>query len=84
MGSPFVGGFPGLGFVPLFHHRHATQSSDDNATPVDGEALVDPNHLGHREAIKTVSHVDDDQHQENIQWLKDFLQDIDQANGPQK
>jgi hypothetical protein len=51
---------------------------------VDGDALVDPNHPGHREAIKTVSHVDDDQHEETIQWLKGLLHQIEHGSEPQK
>src|SRR5665213_1079235 len=57
MGSPFIGGFGSFGFFPFFGGHHASRRNDDNATPVDGDALVDPNHPGHREAIKTISHV---------------------------
>jgi hypothetical protein len=84
MGSPFVGGFGGFGFFPFFGGRHALQSNDDNATPVDGDALVDPNHPDHREAIKTVSHVDDDKHEKITQWLKDELHQIEHGSDPQK
>ena len=84
MGTPFVGGFGGFGFFPFFGGRHVSQNNDDNATPVDGDALVDPNHPGHREAIKTVSHVDDDQHEETIQWLKGLLHQIEHGSEPQK
>lgn len=84
MGSPFAGGLGGFGFFPFFRAHHASQSNDDNATPVDGDALVDPNHPGHREAIKTVSHVDDAQHEETIQWLKDLLHQLGDGGEPQK
>src|ERR1022692_1587387 len=77
MGFPFVGGFGGFGFFPVFGGRHESQSNDDNATRVDGDALVDPNHTGHREAIKTISHVDDDKHEKITQWLKDELHQIE-------
>jgi hypothetical protein len=81
MGSPFIGGF---GFFPFFGGHHSLQSKDDNATPVDGDALVDPNHPGHREAIKTISHVDDDKHEKITQWLKDELHQIEHGSDPQK
>jgi hypothetical protein len=73
MSSPFIGGFGGFGFFPFFGGHRASQSNDGNVTPVDGDALVDPNHPGHREAIKTISHVDDDKHEKITQWLKDEL-----------
>jgi hypothetical protein len=84
MGSPFVGGFGGFGFFPFFGGRHASQSNDDSATPVDGDALVDPNHPGHREAIKTISHVDDDKHEKITQWLKDELHQIEHGSDPKQ
>jgi|GEM_PF-1414850 len=84
MGSPFIGGFGGFGFFPFFGGHHASQSNDDNATPVDGDALVDPNHPGHREAIKTISHVNDDKHEKITQWLKDELHQIEHGSDPQK
>jgi hypothetical protein len=37
---------------------------------MDGDALVGPNHPGHREAIKTISHVDGDTHNKFTGWLK--------------
>ena len=84
MGSPFIGRLGGFGFFPFFGGRHASQNNDDNATPVDGDALVDPNHPGHREAIKTISHVDDDKHEKITQWLKDELHQIEHGSDPQK
>ena len=84
VGSPFVGSFGGSGFFTFFHRHHASRNSGDNATPVDGDALIDPKHSGHRAAVMTVAHVDDDQHEETIQWLKDFLQQIDDGSAPQK
>jgi hypothetical protein len=82
MGSPFIGGFGGLGFFPFFRGHHSSPSNHVDATPVDGDALVDPNHPGHRDAIKTVSHVDVDQHEETIQWLKDLLHQLDEGSEP--
>ena len=84
MGSPFIGGFGGFGFFPFFGGHRASLSNDDNATPVDGDALVDSNHLGHREAIKTISHVDDEKHEKITQWLKDELHKIEHGSDPQK
>ena len=87
MGSPFIGGLGGLGgfgFFPFFGGHHASQSNDDNATPVDGDALVDSNHPGHREAIKTISHVDDDTHDKITQWLKDELHQIEHRSDPKQ
>ena len=84
MGSPFIGGFGGFGFFPFFGGHRASLSNDDNATPVDGDALVDPSHPGHREAIKTISHVDDDKHEKIIQWLKGELHKIEHGSDPQK
>ena len=80
MGSPFIGGFGGFGFFPFFGGHHASRRNDDNATPVDGDALVDPNHPGHREAIKTISHVNDDKHEKITQWLKDELHQIEHGS----
>ena len=84
MGSPFIGGFGGFGFFPFFGGHRASLSNDDSATPVDGDALVDSNHLGHREAIKTISHVDDEKHEKITQWLKDELHKIEHGSDPQK
>jgi hypothetical protein len=84
MGSPYFGGFGGFGFFPFFGGHHASQSNDDNATPVDGDALVDFNHPNHREAIKTISHVDDDKHEKITQWLKDELHKTGHWSDPQK
>jgi hypothetical protein len=67
-----LGGMGGSGFS-YFTSNHPLQNIDDNATPVDADALVEPNHSGHREAIKTISHVDDDKHEKITQWLKDEL-----------
>jgi len=83
LGAPFVSGFGGFGFFPFFRGHHAARHNDENATQVDGDALVDPRHPGHREAIKTVSHVDDDQHEETVQWLQGFLHQIGDASESQ-
>lgn len=82
MSSFFVRGSGYSGIIPFLRRHHVSQSNDD-ATPVDGEALVDPNHPGHREAIKVVSHVDDDKHEETVLWLKGLLQEIGHESDPQ-
>ncbi len=84
MGPSFIAGFGGFGFFPLFGDHHSSQSKDDSATPVDGDALVDPNHPGHREAIKTISHVDGDKHEKITQWLKDELHQIEHGSDSPK
>lgn len=84
VGSPLMGDFGGFGFHPFFGGRHVSPSNDDNTTPVDGDALGDPSHPGHREAIKTISHVDDDKHEKITQRLKDQLHQIEHRSDPQK
>jgi hypothetical protein len=87
MGSPIMGGMGGLGnfgFFPFFGGHHTSKRDDDDATPVDGDALVDPNHPGHREAISTVAHVDDEKHEKIMQWLKDELHKVDHESDPKK
>jgi hypothetical protein len=79
LGSPYIGG---SGFDYFLGGNHSIQDKDDNATPVDGDALVDPNHPGHREAVKTLSHVDDDKHEKISQWLKDKLTHIELGSEP--
>jgi hypothetical protein len=78
-----LGGIDGSGFS-YFTSNHPLQNIDDNATPVDGDALVDRDHPDHREAIKTISHVDDDKHEKIIQWLKDETHRIERGSDPQK
>jgi hypothetical protein len=84
MGSPFIGGFGGFGFFSYFGGWHASKKKEDDSTPVDGDALVDPNHPGHREAIQTISHVDDEKHEKITAWLKDELHKLDHGSDPQK
>jgi hypothetical protein len=79
MGYPMMGG---LGGFDYFSNNHPLQNIDDNVTPVDSDALVDPNHPGHREAIKTISHVDDDTHKSITQRLKDELHRIELGSDP--
>jgi len=79
MGSPMMAGFGGFEY---FSNNHPLKNNDDNATPVDGDALVDPSHPGHREAVKTISHVDDDEHEKIAQWLKDELRQIELGSDP--
>ena len=83
-GAPFMGGMGNFGFFPFFGGHHASKRDDENATPVDGDALLDPNHPGHREAIATVAHVDDEKHEKMTQWIKDELHRIEHGSDPTK
>jgi hypothetical protein len=47
-----------------------------------GMRLVDPDNPGHRDAIKTVSHVDDDKHDKFIAWIHNEIHKLDHGNGP--
>src|ERR1700684_310607 len=76
-----LGGISNSGFS-YFTNNHPLQHLDDNAVPVDGDALVDSNHPSHREAIKTISHVDGDKHEKITQWLKDKIQQIELGSDP--
>jgi len=58
------------------------QNVDDDATPVDVDALMDSNHPGHRAAIKTISHVDADKHRKITQSLKDEVEQIELGSAP--
>src|ERR1700689_5552117 len=80
IGSPFVGG--STGFDYFLGGNHSVQDQEDNATPVDGDALVDPHHPDHRDASKKISHVDDDKHEKITQWLKDKLTHVELGREP--
>jgi hypothetical protein len=43
-----------------------------------------PRTLVHREAIKTISHVDDDKHEKIVQWLEGELHKNDPGSDPKK
>ena len=66
--------FGGIGFVGYqsfgawFRSHH--KKDDNTASPVDTQALVDPNHPDHRDAIKSISHIDPQEHSKMIEWLK--------------
>lgn len=74
-----MGGLAGFGFLPFFglRQRHPAATPDDGSTPVDSDALVDQNNPGHREAIQTISHVDDEKHENILQWIKDELHKLE-------
>jgi hypothetical protein len=68
VGMPFAG--LGLfGFHPFASSRNETPD-DDSENAVDTDALTDPSHPGHRDAIKTISHVDDEKHEKITSWVK--------------
>jgi len=67
---PYVGG------VPFFHHKKRDDSTTDettDGTKVDCDALADPNHPGHREAVTTIAHVDDATHESILKRIKEEL-----------
>jgi hypothetical protein len=76
MGGVYVGGLIGSGFAPFVRKRHMKSEQDDEPTPVNLDALANLNHPGHREAITTISHVDDDRHGQIIRWLRDELRKL--------
>jgi hypothetical protein len=78
------GGFGAFGFFPFFMmgRSRSSQSPDDQSTPVNGDALVNPDDPGHREAIKTVSHVDEEKHDKIITWLKEEIHKLDHGKEP--
>jgi len=65
------------GIIAVLRRHYASRRKKDRVSPVDGNALVDPNHPGHHEAIKSASHVDDDKHEETVQWLQGLLEQIE-------
>jgi hypothetical protein len=65
------------GVIAALRRHYASRRNEETGTPVDGDALVDPNHPGHLEAVRTVSHVDDDKHEETVQWLQGLLEQIE-------
>jgi hypothetical protein len=66
---PFVGG------IPFFHHKKRDDEDDEpkDATPVDCDALADPDHSGHRDAVTAISHVDDAAHESILQRIREEL-----------
>jgi hypothetical protein len=69
-------GYRSFGSIIAFHHwfgSHHTEERDETAKTVDTRALADPEHPGHRDAIKAISHVDPVEHTKLIEWLKKEL-----------
>jgi hypothetical protein len=62
-------GLGGFGFHPFSSRRNETPD-DDAGNAVDTDALVDPSHPGHRDAVKTIAHVDDQKHEKITAWIK--------------
>jgi hypothetical protein len=74
-GGAFFGGIgylPYVGGVPFFHHKK--RDDTDDAPKVDCDALADPNHPGHREAVTTIAHVDDETHESILRRIKEELE----------
>jgi hypothetical protein len=82
LGSGMLGSGLGLGYMPyvggvgFFHHKRREDHDDADGTPVECDALADPNHPGHREAVTAVAHVDDDTHESILQRIKEALAKI--------
>lgn len=75
VGMPFAG-LGGFGFRPFSSSRNETPDDSENA--VDTDALTDPGHPGHRDAIKTISHVGDEKHGKITAWIES---EIHKLNG---
>jgi hypothetical protein len=71
-GAGAYGNYGGFGFHPWFG-SHRKKDIDDGATPIDAQALADPEHPGHRDAVKAVSHIDSAEHSKLIDWMKKEL-----------
>jgi hypothetical protein len=66
-----VGYMPWVGGTPFFHHKK--RDDDDEPKKVDCDALADPNHPDHRDAVTTISHVDDDTHESILKRIREDL-----------
>jgi hypothetical protein len=89
IGGGMFGGsglLPLVGGEPFFHHRRhheddsaelESASSDSapatNATPIDCDALADAGHPGHRDAVRTIAHVDAGAHESILQRIAEEL-----------
>ncbi len=84
-GGASLGAFGGLGGsgFSYFTSNHPLQDSDDGATQVDGDALIDHRQPGHRGAIKSISHVDHDTHEKITQWLNEEMHRMERGRDPQ-
>jgi hypothetical protein len=71
-GDDGYGSFGTFQFHPWFG-SHRKKDRDPGATTVDSQALRDPSHAGHREAIKAISHGDPEQHSRLMEWFKKEL-----------
>lgn len=77
-----IGYMPYVGGVPFFHHkRRDDDATGDEATepaakPLDCDALTDPDHPGHREAVQAIAHVDDATHESILKRIKEELEKV--------
>ena len=67
--TPYVGGFP------FFHHKR--REDEDTGPKLDCDALADPNHPGHREAVTAIAHVDDETHESILKRIKEELERLE-------
>ncbi|MGD0853028.1 MAG: hypothetical protein ABSA07_06695 [Acidimicrobiales bacterium] len=76
MGMGGYGSYGGFGFHPWFG-SHRKKDEDDGTQQVDAQALADPEHPGHRDAVKAISHIDPAEHSKMIDWLKKELAQVE-------
>jgi hypothetical protein len=83
IGGAFGGGnlFGGIGYMPFvsgvaFHH-HKKRDDAEEAPKVDCDALADPDHPDHREAVTTIAHVDDGTHESMLRRIKEELEKLE-------
>lgn len=86
IGGPAIGAYAESGgsWYSYFSSNPPLLGGDDDTSPVDGDALVNPDHPGHREAIKSISHVDDEKHEKFLQWLREEFHRTEHGGEPQK
>lgn len=67
-----------MGGIPFFHHKKRDDDAEDasEGTKVDCDALADPNHPSHREAVTTIAHVGDEAHESILKRIKEELEKL--------
>jgi hypothetical protein len=70
VGLPSFGVFGGFGFHSS-RGGELRSKYDDSQVPVDSDALVDPDHPGHRDAITSIAHASEETRNKVLAWLKE-------------
>jgi hypothetical protein len=82
-GIGFFGGLSHFGFlpnsVPVDRSRY-----HQTPVPIDDEALVDPSHPGHREAIQAIAHAPEEKRDKILAWLKEELSKVEPGSDTKK